>query len=196
MAKRLLNQANNFGISFFQKKDTIKTEKYGNSETFESPKRQIEQLGQASLLFTKFNKNDIPMMYKKDENAYALDSFGNFMMASAQELALSNMYELMIMLRTKKKVEDDQMICNLWLKDHTQVFSTYMDSNSTKKNHSVLYLGGFSWWSSEEVNIQVKKLLLPKSMNILSNLCISVVTIPKQYQKKDLDDDIDDMFFW
>lgn len=183
-------------VSFFQKKDLIKTEKFGNSVTFESPKRQIEEVGEASLLFTRFTTKDVPNMYKEDEKAYALDSFGNFMLANARELSLSNMFEVMVMLRTNKKITDEQMICNLWVKDHDQVFSTYMDSKTKQKNKSTLYIGGFTWWSSEEMDIQVKKLLLPKSMNILSNLCLSVATLPKQFQKKDFDDDIDDVFFW
>ncbi len=195
MAKRLIDHTNTWEVSFFQKKDTIKTEKYGNSETFESPKRQIEQIGQASLLFTRFDKKDIPSMYKEDEKAYALDSFGNFMLANARELALSNMFEVMVMLRTKKRKIDEQMICNLWIKDQTNVFSTHMESKSTAKQPTTLYIGGFTWWSSEEVNIQVKKLLLPKNMNILSTICMSVATIPSQLHKHD-SDDIDDMFFW
>jgi hypothetical protein len=194
--RKTTRQSNTLETSFFQKKDMVKTEKYGNSETFESPKRHIEQVGEASLLFTKFDEKDIESMYSDKEKVYGIDSFGKFMLANARELAQTQMFEVMVMLRTDKKYTNEQMICNLWIKDHDQVFSTYMDNKSKKKNKSVLYLGGFTWWSSEETNMHVKKLLLPNNMNILSNICINVATLPKNLYKKELDDDIDDMFFW
>lgn len=196
MRKRIVNQPNTWDISFFQKKDTIKTEKSGKSETFESPKRQIEEIGEASLLFTRFDERDIPSMYKEEEKVYGVDSFGNFMLTNARELALSSMFEVMIMLRTYKKYTNEQIICNLWVKDHDQVFSTYMESKGKTKGRSVHYLGGFTWWSNEEMNIKVKKLLLPKNMHILSNICMNVATVSKESIKKETDDDTDDMFFW
>lgn len=194
--RKTTTQTSTWDVSFFQKKDAVKTEKYGNSETFESPKRQIEQIGEASLLFTRFDVKDIPNMYKENEKAYALDSFGKFMVAEARELAMSNMFEVMIMLRSKKHNIHEQMICNLWIKNQNHVFSTYMDSRNSSKKRETSYLGGFTWWSSEETDMNVKKLLLPKNMNILSNICISVATLPNQFHKKELEDDIDDMFFW
>lgn len=186
------------GVSFFQKKDKILTRRVGGTETFESPKREIENLGQISLLFSRFDPGDARLMYGASENTYTIDKLGKFSIAKARALPASQLFEVTVLLRTMKKIEEDQMICNLWMKNSEPVFSTYLDLRHNESNHSSLFVGGYIWWSSKQLDKNIKKLQLSDNINLLSNLCLNIQSLSRQFPKKDIEDEIDfdDMLYW
>lgn len=170
-----------WGISFFSKKDWILPRKYRVGELFESQKKNINNFGQVTLSFFKPKRS----IYSASEKAYAIDQYGRVSVGNATDIARYNFYEIIVTLLTPKKVEEDQILCSLWIKDTRHAFTTFLDLKPNTKNLSSALIGGFLWWPTSHEQAALYRLFVPNDIRLLSNMYVTMKSVPRLYKKAD-----------
>lgn len=182
-----MHQNTPWGISFFTKRYKVLLEEYAKGELFESPRIIAGEIGQVSLVFNRFDAQKLRHIYTHGEKSYSIEKNGRLAIDSSISFWQKGFFEIMVILRTTKKIEEDQLVFNLWVKDKEPVFSTFLEIKPYGEFASV-FLGGFTWWTSLTNSNCIQRLQLPIDIKTLSGIQASFARVPRLYQKQQKDE--------
>jgi hypothetical protein len=171
------------GFSLFEIHDLIQTERMHPARVFESPRVTINEIGQICLNFYQYEKKYHKQLYT-NEYALAIDQFGKCIIGDAIDIAELGLFEVMVTLRTERKNEEDEYLLSMWMRNRKPLLATHIDHQPDTHFFASVFFGGFGWFLPEVQDSGKLRLFLPKDIQMLSELCIRLETVPRHFLRK------------